>query len=59
MNCGQFWLNTITRHQPAYDLTYSGGWRMTLWSSAQAWHAGGENLYRHKDAYYFLPSEDE
>src|SRR5687767_7425263 len=21
--------------------------------------AGGENLFRHKDAYYFLPSEDE
>ena len=24
-----------------------------------AWQAGGENLYRHKDAYYFLPSENE
>ena len=53
------WLNTSTGHQAAYDLTYSGGWSMTLWSSAQAWQAGGENLYRHKDAYYFLPSEDE
>jgi len=21
--------------------------------------SGGENLYRHKDAYYFLPSENE
>ena len=53
------WLNTSTGHQPAYDLTYSSGWSMKLWSSAQAWQAGGENLYRHKDAYYFLPSEDE
>jgi formylglycine-generating enzyme required for sulfatase activity len=32
---------------------------MNLWSGAQAWQAGGENLFRHKDAYYFLPSEDE
>ena len=53
------WLNTSTGHQAAYDLTYNGGWSMNLWSSAQAWQAGGENLYRHKDAYYFLPSEDE
>lgn len=53
------WLNTSTGHQAAYDLTYSGGWSMSLWSSGNAWQAGGENLYRHKDAYYFLPSEDE
>ena len=53
------WLNTSTGHQAAYDLTYNGGWSMNLWSSAQAWQAGGENLYRHKDAFYFLPSEDE
>ncbi len=32
---------------------------MELWSSADAWQLGGENLYRHKDAQYFLPSEDE
>ncbi len=32
---------------------------MNLWSSGQAWTAGGENLYRHKDAYYFLPRENE
>ena len=53
------WLNTSTGYQAAYDLTFTGSWSMTLWSSAQAWQAGGENLYRHKDAYYFLPSEDE
>jgi formylglycine-generating enzyme required for sulfatase activity len=53
------WLNTSTGHQAAYDLTYSGGWSMSLWGSGDAWQAGGENLYRHKDAYYFLPSEDE
>jgi hypothetical protein len=52
-------LNTSTGHQAAYDLTFSGSWSMNLWSSAQAWQTGGENLYRHKDAYYFLPSEDE
>lgn len=53
-------LNTSTGHQAAYDLTFSGGaWSMTLWSSEVAWQLGGENLYRHKDAYYFLPSDDE
>ena len=50
------WLNTSTGHQPAYNL--SGG-SLTLWPSGDAWQAGGENLYRHKDAYYFLPSENE
>ena len=53
------WLNTSTGHQAAYNLSFSGGWSMTLWSSGDAWQLGGENLYRHKDAYYFLPSEDE
>ena len=32
---------------------------MTLWSSGEAWQAGGENLYRNKNAYYFLTSENE
>jgi formylglycine-generating enzyme required for sulfatase activity len=32
---------------------------MELWTSPDAWQLGGENLYRHKDAQYFLPSEDE
>ena len=54
------WLNTSTGHQAAYNMTFSGGtWRMTLWSAGDAWQLGGENLYRHKEAYYFLPSEDE
>jgi formylglycine-generating enzyme len=52
------WLNTSTGHQPAYRLN-AGLTALTLWSSAEAWQAGGENLYRHKDAHYFLPSEDE
>jgi hypothetical protein len=55
------WLNTSNGHQAAYNLTFDSdsGWSMTLWSSEEAWQLGGENLYRHKDAYYFLPSEDE
>jgi len=54
------WLNTSTGHQAAYDLTWNGSaWSMNLWSSGEAWQAGGENLYRHKNAYYFLPSENE
>jgi MYXO-CTERM domain-containing protein len=32
---------------------------MQLWSSEQAWTAGGTNLYRNKDTSYFLPSENE
>lgn len=53
------WLNTSTGNQAAYNLTFSGSWSMTLWNSADAWTAGGTNLYRHKDAFYFLPSENE
>ncbi len=53
------WLNTSTGKQAAYNLTFSGSWSMTLWSSADAWQLGGENLYRHKDAYYFMPSDNE
>jgi formylglycine-generating enzyme required for sulfatase activity len=32
---------------------------IALWTTTEAWQQGGENLYRHKDAKYFLPSEDE
>jgi formylglycine-generating enzyme required for sulfatase activity len=53
------WLNTSAGKTAAYNLTFSGSWSMQLWSSEQAWTAGGENLYRNKDAFYFLPSENE
>jgi sulfatase modifying factor 1 len=54
------WLNTSTGKQAAYDLFWDGdAWSMNLWSSADAWQLGGENLYRHKNAHYFLPSENE
>jgi len=52
------YLNTSTGHVAAYQLDAEST-TLTLWSSAQAWQAGGENLYRNKDAYYFLPSENE
>ena len=53
-------LNTSSGKTAAYDLSWSGtAWSMALWSSEQAWTAGGTNLYRNKDAYYFLPSENE
>jgi formylglycine-generating enzyme required for sulfatase activity len=53
-------LNTDRGFTAAYDLSWDGeSWTMNLWSSAEAWQLGGENLYRHKDAFYFLPSEDE
>lgn len=54
------WLNTSTGRQAAYNLVFAvDTWIMALWNSADAWQLGGENLYRHKDAYYFLPSENE
>ena len=54
------WLNTSTGKTAAYDLAWNGSeWSMNLWSSGQAWTAGGENLYRNKNAFYFLPSENE
>jgi formylglycine-generating enzyme required for sulfatase activity len=59
------WLNTSTGHHAAYNLTpippdvFGNTWSMTLWSSEEAWDPGRGNLYRHKDAYYVLPSEDE
>ena len=53
-------LNTNSGKTAAYDLTFSSGsWSMALWSSEQAWTAGGTNLYRNKNAFYFLPSENE
>lgn len=48
------WLNTSQGHQAAYKFE---GTAFKLWSPEEAW--GGTNLYRHKDAYYFLPTEDE
>lgn len=52
------YLNTSTGHHAAYQID-AGVTALTPWSSAQAWQLDGENLYRHKDAYFFLPSEDE
>jgi formylglycine-generating enzyme required for sulfatase activity len=54
------YLNTSTGHQAAYKFTGTQGtsnYMFGIWSIAEA--AGGTNLYRHKDAYYFLPTEDE
>ncbi len=54
------WLNTSTGHQPAYKFTGTQGasdYALDTWSSAEA--DRGTNLYRHKDAFYFLPTEDE
>lgn len=53
------WLNTSQGHQAAYNLTF---WGLTLWGAGDQASTGvrsGTNAYRHKDAYYFLPSEDE
>lgn len=51
------WLNTSQGYPPAYNLDGAGVWR--LWAVEDAWDRDGLNLYRHKDAMYFLPSADE
>jgi len=56
------WLNLQVGAHVAYDLTFGGGWFMTLWGpgeQASTGVASGTNPYRHKDAFYVLPSEDE
>ena len=52
------YLNTSTGRPAAYQLNGTNT-ELTLWTSGQAWQAGGQNLYRNKDAYYFLPNENE
>ena len=54
------WLNTSTGHQAAYKFTGTqgtGGYALDTWTAPEA--DGGTDLYRHKDAFYYLPSEDE
>jgi len=54
------WLNTSTGHEVAYKFTgtqNTNGYTLATWSAAEA--DGGTNLYRHKDAMYYLPTEDE
>jgi sulfatase modifying factor 1 len=54
------WLNTSTGHQAAYKFTGTQGtedYTMAIWSEEEA--EGGTNLFRHKDAFYYLPTEDE
>jgi len=54
------WLNTSTDHQAAYKFTGVQGestYAFDIWSTAEA--DNGTNLYRHKDAMYYLPTEDE
>ncbi|MEZ5323508.1 MAG: SUMF1/EgtB/PvdO family nonheme iron enzyme [Verrucomicrobiales bacterium] len=60
------WLNTSQGFQAAYDFKtqpgdggYDPNENLRLWSTENAWQLGGENLFRHKDAKYFLPSADE
>jgi len=54
------WLNTSTGHQAAYKFTGTqgaGNYAFDMWTTTEA--DEGTNLYRHKDAFYFLPTEDE
>jgi formylglycine-generating enzyme required for sulfatase activity len=54
------WLNISTGHHPAYNFVGTPGtssYNMNNWSVSESWD--GTNLYRHKDAFYFIPSENE
>jgi formylglycine-generating enzyme required for sulfatase activity len=54
------WLNTNTGHHPAYNFSGTqgtGDYALRTWTATDA--ADGTNLYRHKDAFYYLPTEDE
>jgi hypothetical protein len=51
------WLNIVTGHQIAYKFADNGDW--VLWPTEEAWQVDGENLYRHRDTFYFMPSWDE
>jgi formylglycine-generating enzyme required for sulfatase activity len=51
------WLNTSQGYQAAYNFATSGvNDNITLWGTGLY---SGSNQFRHKDAYYFLPSMDE
>ena len=51
------YLNTSQGYQAAYNFTTSGvNDNISLWGAGQY---SGSNQFRHKDAYYFLPSMDE
>lgn len=51
------WLNTSKGYQAAYKFTGNGpNDNITLWETGQY---NGNNQYRHKDSFYFLPSADE
>lgn len=54
------WLNTSTGHQAAYKFTGTqgtGDYTFATWSAAEA--DNHTNLFRHKDAFYYMPTEDE
>lgn len=56
------WLNTSKGYHPAYNLTFATSWSMSRWGAGDQATTGvgiGTNPYRHKDTYYFLPSDDE
>ena len=54
------WLNASTDRQAVYKFVGTPGtnnYTLATWSAAEA--AGGENLYRHKNRRYVLPTENE
>jgi formylglycine-generating enzyme required for sulfatase activity len=53
------YLNTITNNHVAYNFIgtiHTGDYALAVWGAGDA---DGTNLYRHKDAKYYLPTENE
>ena len=56
------YLNVSSGFSPAYNVAWDAGtqtWSLQPWGDAESWGDYGENRFRHRDARYFLPSEDE
>ncbi|MFP4215597.1 MAG: formylglycine-generating enzyme family protein, partial [Phycisphaerae bacterium] len=53
------WLNTSTNHQPAYRFTGTQGTNEYTFRSWPVDQRSPESGLRHKDAFYFLPSEQQ
>ena len=51
------WLNTSTGHSKAYNVN-AGSTGMTLWTPGDAGY-DASNLFRNRNAFYFLPSDNE
>lgn len=56
------YLNVSAGFSAAYNVAWDADtqtWSLEPWADEESWGDYGENRFRHRDARYFLPSEDE